>query len=193
MSPPSNLALPAVLLDRDGTLIEERHYLSDPEQVALLPGAAAAIRRLRHQGFRMVLVTNQSGVARGYFDEDVVERVHLRLAELLAARGARLDHVVHCPHHPDHGPPCHCRKPAPGMAEAAREALDLDLGASWVIGDKLCDVELARNVGAKPILVRTGHGREELRKHSEGLKGVSVAEDLAEAVGIILAGSEEDA
>lgn len=182
---------PGVLLDRDGTLIRECHYLSDPAQVELLPGASQGLRRLSQRGFPLALLTNQSGVARGYFDEEAVARVHARLQELLGQQGVTLDFLVHCPHHPAHGPACRCRKPAPGMAEAARDALGLDLSASWVIGDKLCDVELARAVGATPILVRTGHGDSELREHAEGLTGVVVVADLDAAAEWILSREQE--
>lgn len=167
---------PGVLLDRDGTLIEERHYLADPAEVVLLPGAGAAVARWNASGVPVALVTNQSGVARGYFGEAAVEAVHQRLHELLAAEGARLDGVWFCPHHPDHGGPCACRKPAPGMAEQAAEGLGLDLARSWVIGDKLCDVELATAVGATGVLVRTGHGARTVAP-----TGVPVHADLASA------------
>lgn len=152
---------PGVLLDRDGTLIEERNYLADPEGVCLLPGAAAAVARWNAAGVPVGMVTNQSGVARGYFDEAAIAAVHARLDALLAGEGARLDGVWYCPHHPDHGDPCECRKPAPALAERAAEALGLDLARSWVIGDKRCDVELGARVGARGVLVETGHGARE--------------------------------
>lgn len=175
-----------MLLDRDGTVIHERHYLCDPAQVELLPGAGAALRRLNQAGMPVALVTNQSGVARGLFDEAVVARVHARLEELLEAEGARLDGVWYCPHHPEFGGPCACRKPAPGLAAAAAAGLALDLARSFVVGDKLCDVDLARSVGAAPILVRTGHGALEVETHHEELRGVPVVADLEAAVDRIL-------
>lgn len=151
---------PGVLIDRDGTLIEDRHYLADPDGVVLIPGAGAAVARWNAGGVPIGVLSNQSGVARGYFDEAAVAAVHHRLGELLASMGARLDGIWYCPHHPDHGGPCACRKPAPGLAQRAAEALGLDLARSWVVGDKACDVELAARVGATGVLVRTGHGAE---------------------------------
>jgi len=177
---------PGVLLDRDGTLIEERHYLADPAEVVLLPGAAAAVARLNAAGIPVGLVTNQSGVARGYFDLATVERVHARLAELLAAEGARLDGVWFCPHHPEHGGACPCRKPAPGMAQDASLQLGLDLVRSYVVGDKRCDVELGRAVGATPLMVRTGHGARELGEAPESFRETLVFDDLAGALGYVL-------
>jgi D-glycero-D-manno-heptose 1,7-bisphosphate phosphatase len=144
----------AVFLDRDGTVIEEAHYLSDPAQVRLIPGAGRAIAALNHAGVAAVLVTNQSGVARGYFDEATVHAVH-----------ARLDAVFYCPHLATapletYQRDCDCRKPRPGMVEEARARLDLDGLPAFVVGDKALDIELARAAGATAILVRTGYGAE---------------------------------
>jgi D-glycero-D-manno-heptose 1,7-bisphosphate phosphatase len=152
---------PAVFLDRDGTLVEEHHYLHDPERVALLPGTAAALARLARAGFALVLVTNQAGVARGLYGEEAVELVHRRLRELLAAGGVALDGVYYCPHHPDglvagYARGCGCRKPAPGMLEAAARDLDLDLAASYLVGNDPVDVGAARAAGAAPLFVTTG-------------------------------------
>ena len=151
---------PAVFLDRDGTLIEEVAYLHDPERVVLLPGvgdlAAAAAA-----GYALVLVTNQAGVARGLYGEAAVEAVHRRLAELLAGVGVRLDAVLHCPHHPEGTVPgyaraCRCRKPGPGMLEAAAERLGLDLPASFLAGNHPTDVGAAVAAGVTPLFVATG-------------------------------------
>ena len=149
---------PAVFVDRDGTLIAERHYLCDPDQVELLPGVGEAVRRLNEAGVPVIVVTNQSGVARGYFGMDAVDRVNQRMAELLAAEGARLDDVYVCPHQSGDG--CNCRKPAPGMVEAAAATWNIALADSFVIGDKPCDVDLGRVAGATAILVRTGYGAQ---------------------------------
>lgn len=154
---------PAVFLDRDGTLIEEADYLASPNQVRLLPGAAAAVRRVREVGVPVVVVTNQSGVARGYFPEERIADVHARLAELLAAEGAGVDAFYHCPHHPTEGVgayrvACDCRKPRPGMLLAAARDLGLDLAASWMIGDKLDDLRAGAAAGCRTVLVRTGYG-----------------------------------
>jgi D-glycero-D-manno-heptose 1,7-bisphosphate phosphatase len=171
----------AVLLDRDGAVIHDRHYLSEPDQVALLPGAASGLRRLRDLGFALVLVTNQSGVGRGYFGLESVRAVHNRLAELLSREGVLLDGVYFCPHAPEAG--CDCRKPAPGLALQAQRELGLDLARSYVIGDKCCDVELGARAGAWSILVRTGHGVEH-EPRCENM-AVAVADDLDAAAGII--------
>ncbi len=150
---------PAAFLDRDGTLIVERDYLSQPEGVELLPGAVAGLRALRQAGYALVLVTNQSGIARGLFGLDDFRAVQARLEELLAAEGVRLDGVYLCPHHPDFGPPCECRKPGPGLYRQAERELGLDLARSLFIGDRLSDVDAAAALGGTGILVRTGYGR----------------------------------
>jgi D-glycero-D-manno-heptose 1,7-bisphosphate phosphatase len=120
----------AVFLDRDGTIIEEAEYLADPHALVLLPGAAEALRALSAAGYPLVVVTNQSGIARGLYSEDEFRAVQARLYAVLAERGVRLDAVLHCPHHPDFTGPCDCRKPALGMYRKAQEALGLDLAAS---------------------------------------------------------------
>jgi D-glycero-D-manno-heptose 1,7-bisphosphate phosphatase len=154
---------PAVFLDRDGTLIEERGYLDRLDDIALFAGAPAALTLLRDAGYALVLVTNQAGVARGFFDEAFVQAAHRRLADLLAAEGLTLDGYYYCPHHPEgvvagYARVCQCRKPAPGMVEQAVRDLDIDVDRSFVVGDKWLDVELATNAGARGILVRTGYG-----------------------------------
>jgi D-glycero-D-manno-heptose 1,7-bisphosphate phosphatase len=158
---PAPLRRPAVFLDRDGTLVEEVPYLHDPAALALLPGVAGALAALGAAGYALVVATNQAGVARGYYDEAAVARVHRRLRALLAAGGARLDAVLYCPHHPDgtvagYAGACRCRKPGPGMLEAAAERLGLDLRASYLIGNHPSDVGAALAVGATPLFVTTG-------------------------------------
>jgi len=147
---------PTAFLDRDGTVIVERHYLGDPAGVTLLPGAAEGLRRLSAVGVQLVLVTNQSGVARGYFTEEDMHAVHMRLSHLLAEEGVTLDAIFTCPHHPDAN--CACRKPRVGMLEQARRELSVDWERSAVIGDKPCDIEMGRAAGLTTILVRTGYG-----------------------------------
>lgn len=145
-------------MDRDGTLIEERSYLSDPAQVVLIPGAAEALRRLRDAGYALVVVTNQSGIARGYFTLADLLAVQDRLSGLLEAEGVHLDGVWYCPHHPDFSGPCDCRKPALRLFREAAETLDLDTGRSVFIGDRIQDILPAVELGGTPILVRTGYG-----------------------------------
>ncbi len=147
-----------IILDRDGTIIEERGYLSDPDQVTLLPGAGQALRELKQMGYGLVIVTNQSAVGRGYFDETRLQLIHARLRDLLAAEGVQLDGVYICPHKPDDG--CLCRKPEVGLVQTASKELGLNPGSSIVIGDKASDIEMGRRAGAKTILVRTGYGAE---------------------------------
>ncbi len=147
-----------VVLDRDGTIIAERHYLSDPEQVELLPGAAEGLRRMAALGLGLIVVTNQSGVARGYFDLERVAEVHQRLRTMLAAEQVELDGIYVCPHGPDAD--CACRKPRPGLLLEAAERFQFAPRTCFVIGDKPCDIELGQAVGATTILVRTGYGAE---------------------------------
>ncbi|HSU13690.1 HAD family hydrolase [Longimicrobium sp.] len=145
----------AVFVDRDGTLIEDRHYLADPAGVALLPGAAEAVRRLNEAGWLVVLVTNQSGIGRGMFGEDDYAAVHRRLVELLAAEGARLDAEYHCPLAPGDPDPHHLRKPGAGMYLRAADEHGIGLARSWLVGDRVRDVAAARELGASALLVRS--------------------------------------
>lgn len=168
---------PCIFFDRDGTLIEERNYLSDPSQVALIPGAAEAVRLARQAGYLAVVLTNQSGVGRGLFTMKDVEAVHRQLQELLAEGGAKLDAIYICPHAPEEG--CACRKPLPGLAVQAAGDLGIDLRASWMIGDKAADLELAAAAGMRGALVLTGYGasvpQEALRLAAVTAPGVLVA------------------
>ncbi len=155
----------AVFLDRDGTINEEVGYLDCLEKLHLIPGAAEAIRLINESGMKAVVVTNQSGVARGIFDEAFVDTVHRRLQEMLAVEGASLDGVYFCPHHPTEGRgsylrSCDCRKPTPGLLLRAAEELSLDPERSTMVGDTLKDIEAATRIGARGILVRTGYGTE---------------------------------
>ena len=182
----------AVFLDRDGTINEEVGYLSNPEGFILIDGSAEAILRLNRAGLFVVVVSNQSGVARGYFTEDDVKRVNDRMIEELEKVGARLDRIYYCPHHPEVGDgkyrvKCRCRKPMPGMIEEAEKMLPIDVSRSFVVGDHIGDIELAHNVGASSVFVLTGHGGEEYEKMIE--KGVipdHTADDPRAAVDIIL-------
>jgi len=144
------------MLDRDGTIIVERHYLSRADQVELLPGAAAGLQAMRQLGFFLVVLTNQSGIGRNFFQHEDVWSVHERLRDLLRDQDVELDGIYYCPHVPEDG--CRCRKPSPGLVERAAADLGFAPAASVVIGDKSCDIDLGRNVGATTILTRTGYG-----------------------------------
>lgn len=180
---------PAVFLDRDGTLNVEVDYLADPERFELLPGVGEALARLSAAGFALVVVTNQSGIARGLLDAADLEAIHARMRRDLGERGVTLDLVLACPHHPEVGPPhlradCACRKPRPGMLVEATARLGLDLDRSFCVGDSVRDAEAARRVGATGIVVRTGKGaRQEARAREAGFE---VVDDLAAAVDRIL-------
>ncbi|MBI1884945.1 MAG: HAD family hydrolase [Chloroflexi bacterium] len=168
-----------VALDRDGTVIEERPYLSDPRQVALLPRAAEGLLALREQGFRVALVTNQSGVGRGYFDLPTLDRIHRRLFDLLAGAGAAVDGVYFCPHAPDEG--CRCRKPETGLLE--RAASDFAAADCFVVGDKECDIGMGLRSGATTVLVRTGYGRQ--TEKARRVRPHYVVDDLLAAAAVI--------
>jgi D-glycero-D-manno-heptose 1,7-bisphosphate phosphatase len=173
----------AVFLDRDGTVIQERGYLSDPAAIELIPGAAQAIRLINRLGLHTVVVSNQSGVGRGYFPASTVEEIDCRLRLLLEQEGALLEGSYFCPHLPDAG--CACRKPETGMLQKAAEELQLDLPSSYLVGDKGTDIEAIHRMGGKGILVLTGYGKEEQGDNREALPDF-IAQDLLEAVYWIL-------
>ena len=175
----------AVFLDRDGTIILERNYLSDPDQVEVFPGAAKALRRLQDAGFLLFIVTNQSGIGRGYFTIADMERVNARLVSLLAAEGVRFQKIYFAPEAPD--APSRGRKPSPEFLFDARAEFGVDLAASYVIGDKLSDLESGWNAGVKhTVLVRTGYGAEWERKLATPERAV-IVDDLTNAADWILA------
>jgi D-glycero-D-manno-heptose 1,7-bisphosphate phosphatase len=169
----------AAFLDRDGTIIEERHYIADPVDVVLIPGAAEALRALAGAGFLLVIVTNQSGIARGLYGAPEFEAVQQRLLDLLREQEVRIDAVFHCPQHPDFTGRCECRKPGLGMYLEAAARLDIDLRRSVFIGDRTSDVLPAVRTGGRGFLVRTGYGSNETGPLPDG---VEAAADLAEAV-----------
>ena len=184
---------PAVFLDRDGTVTREIGYLNHLSRLELIPGAAEAVRELNRAGWPVVLVSNQAGVARGYFNEGMVVKAHFRLRDMLAEHGAYLDGYYHCPHHPSVGPPpyrrrCRCRKPGAGMLLQARGALGLDLSRSYMVGDKISDVEMALRHGLAGVMVLSGYGRGEYayQRHAWTVTPGHVAEDLLGAVRWIL-------
>lgn len=161
-------SVPAVFVDRDGTLNREVEYLAAVEDLRLLPGAADGVRRLRAAGFAVVVVTNQSAVARGFLDRATLAAIHRELRRRLAARGASLDGLYVCPHHPQAGRPplrrrCRCRKPAPGLVRQAVRELGLDIERSYCVGDGAADLALAAWTGTRAVLVLTGHGRRTAR------------------------------
>jgi D-glycero-D-manno-heptose 1,7-bisphosphate phosphatase len=166
-----------VILDRDGTIIEERCYLSDPDEVRLLPNAAAGMRRLLDAGWGLIVVTNQSAVGRGKFTVARLAEIHARLESLLLAEGVRLAAIYYCPHTPEDG--CRCRKPETGMIEQAAAKLGFEASHCVVIGDKRCDIDLGRRIGAKTILVRTGYGAQE--ETTETVVADAVEDDLFSA------------
>lgn len=178
----------AVFLDRDGTINVEREFLHRPAEFEFIPAAPQAIRLLNDAGFLVIVVTNQSGVARGYYDESAISRLHRHLDAELARFGAAIDGYYFCPHHPEygtgsHGKLCECRKPQAGMLLKAANDFSLDLASSYIIGDKLADVEAGLNAGCRPILVRTGYGAAEFAKLPAD---IAVYDDLLTAVHAII-------
>ena len=143
----------AAFLDRDGTIIRDTEYLRDPEQVELLPGAAHAIRRLKEAGLPVIVITNQSGIARGLLTEQDYERVRMRVDKVLAEEGAHIDATYHCPHHPDMTGPCDCRKPGVKLYRDAAAAHDLDPSRSWYVGDRLRDVAPGDHFGGRSVML----------------------------------------
>ena len=180
----------AVFFDRDGTLIEEKVYLSRPDGVVLLPGAAEALLSLQAAGFKLFVVSNQSGVGRGYFTMAEVESVNARVRECFASQGVRFEKFYVAPEAP--GEPSKGRKPSPHFLLDARDAFGLELSRCYMVGDKLCDLECGWNAGAKKsILVRTGYGRQLELEHAGQLARAVVVDDLPAAAQWILGDSNE--
>jgi len=182
----------AVFVDRDGTLNEDIGYVSTPDELVLYPWAAEAVRLINDAGLLTVVITNQSGIARRMYTEETLEAIHSRMIEQLANKGARIDAVYYCPHHPrvgdaDYRMDCDCRKPRTGMLDKAVREHDIDLSRSFVVGDKASDIKLAENAGARAALVLTGYGSETLA-HPERwpCDPAFVAENLLQAVKKIL-------
>jgi D-glycero-D-manno-heptose 1,7-bisphosphate phosphatase len=155
----------AVFVDRDGTICFDRHYLSNPDGLELIPTVAEGIKRLNDAGIPVIVVTNQSGVGRGFFDEDQLKAIHERMEDVLAEHGARVNDIYYCPHMPNSG--CNCRKPAPGMLLKASDEHGIDLKRSFVIGDRMMDIEMAHAVGAKGILVPEPGNQYRVEKEME--------------------------
>jgi len=172
---------PTVFLDRDGTFLDDPGYLGDPEGIRFLPGAVEAMRELIEGGFRLIVVTNQSGIGRGYFSEEQALAVNLKMTRMLSDEGVRLEGIYFCAHHPDAR--CQCRKPGTMMVERAMSDFGIETGTSWVVGDVDKDVQLGLKTGLRPILVETG--KEE---KGEIPQGVTVVPDLKAAIGVIFKG-----
>ena len=184
--PEQSLLRPAVFLDRDGTIAEDVGYLNHASRFRMFPFAAAAIHRLNEAGLPVIVVTNQSGVGRGYFPESLVHDVNELMTEQLAEAGAKIDAIYYCPHISADN--CNCRKPRTGMLDRAALEHALDLQRSFVVGDRYGDIQLARNAQARSILVRTGYGEGELTWHAANwlVQPDFVAEDLMQAADWIL-------
>lgn len=169
-----------VFLDRDGTIIEDKVFLGNPDEIEFFPGAIKAIKTLRESGYKIVVISNQSGIGRGILTEKMVKEVNDCLLQRLKENDAPVDALYFCPHHPDDN--CDCRKPKTGMIKKAATEFKLDLKNAVVIGDHLCDIELGKNIGAKTVLMLTGHGKKEIgESENSGVKPDFVAKNLLEA------------
>ncbi|MDB4470695.1 D-glycero-beta-D-manno-heptose 1,7-bisphosphate 7-phosphatase [Deltaproteobacteria bacterium] len=180
---------PAVFLDRDGTINVEKDYLIDPAEFDFIPGVPAALKKLQDAGYLLVVVSNQSGVARGYFSEEQVDKLHQHMVAMLTEAGVSLDGIYFCPHHPSAGlgdylQNCNCRKGKPGMLQRAAVELDIDLQKSYMVGDKVADIQAGHAVGCKTILVCTGYGQNFVRDAMQ--YGAEIVADLPDAVKKIL-------
>jgi D-glycero-D-manno-heptose 1,7-bisphosphate phosphatase len=161
---------PMLLLDRDGTLNVEVDYLANPEELELLPGAVESIRRAHELGWTVAVITNQSGLARGYYDQEDLDAVHTRLKKLIEEGREKLDGIYVCPHGPSDG--CECRKPKPGLLIQAAQELHGDLSRSVMVGDKTADLSAGLAAGTHTVLVRTGYGRDTEREGNHGAETV---------------------
>lgn len=179
---------PALFLDRDGTINEEVDFLTNPDHLHLLPGVTDALRDAIKAGFKIFIITNQSGIARGLLSEERLKQIHASLLHQLESEHVTIDGIYYCPHHPDFGEPpyrkeCNCRKPKPGMIEDAARAFDLDLSRSYVIGDRMIDIQTGNNIGIPSLLVLTGYGKEEWDLCKKNHATISyVAKDLPDAI-----------
>ncbi len=183
----------AVFIDRDGTISEEVGYINHPSRFRLFPYSAPAIKKLNDNGWLAIVITNQAGVARGYFSEALITQVHQQMREDLEQHNAQLDAVFYCAHHPTVGEPpyradCNCRKPKPGLVQRAVTELDVGLDQSWMVGDRYSDIQLARNAGLRSAFVLSGYGRGEWEHQRTSWKQQPdlVAENLLEAVEVIV-------
>lgn len=166
-----------IILDRDGVInFDSRYYIKAPDEFIPIPGSIEAIAQLNHLGYQIAIATNQSGIARGLYDEKTLAAIHQKLRDELKKMGGVIDYISYCPHHPDEK--CHCRKPAPGLLEDIANHFCVDLNKIPFIGDTLRDLIAGRNMGCKPILVKTGNGLFTMENHSNQLKDVEIYDDL---------------
>lgn len=183
---------PAIFIDRDGTINEDIGYVSSADELIIYSWAADAVRLINESGQKAIVITNQSGIARQMYTEETLAQIHKRMIEELARKGARIDAIYYCPHHPEIGDEryckaCECRKPLPGMLRQAAREHNIDLARSHVIGDKASDINLAASVGARSALVMTGYGRETLANPGRWpCKPDLIADNLLQAVKLIL-------
>ena len=177
------MAFKAVFVDRDGTINVNVEYLDDPKKLKIYPGVAEGLKKLKENSFKIIVITNQSGIARGFFSEERLKEIHQKMREELSKKGATIDGIYYCPHHPADG--CSCRKPETALFHRAARDFNLDLKISWVVGDSWRDIEAGRRIGAKTILVKSGpsRGNEDCDPPD------SIAENLLEAANLILSES----
>lgn len=181
----NNNLVPAVFLDRDGTVNHDKHYLSNEKDLKIYSFVKKSILKLRQAGFKIVIVTNQSGIARGFFSENKLKKINRKLEHLLKEQGVKIDGIYYCPHGPDDL--CECRKPKPGMALQAAKDLNIDLTKSYTVGDSVRDYLLGYNFGGKGVFVLTGHGKKQFLKiKKESKKPLAVSKNLYEAVKVII-------
>jgi len=179
----------AVFLDRDGTIVEDVGYMNNPRQIQFIPGSIDAIKKLNEAGYKVVVITNQAGIARGLITEDMLQTIDKTLHKWILNGGAHLDGIYYCPHHPEHGvhpykQDCECRKPHPGLIKRAHRDLDIDLSQSFMVGDKATDIQAGRRAGTKTILVESGRGEGEKPRLKE--KPDYIAKNLLQAVDWLL-------
>lgn len=180
-----------IILDRDGVVnYDSEHYIKSPDEWHPIPGSLEAIARLNRAGFKVLIATNQSGIARGFYDVETLDRIHEKLMRALAAVGGCIDEFFFCPHHPDDG--CNCRKPKPGLLEQIKQKYALDLSTTFFIGDSYGDIKAAQTIGCIPLLVLTGNGEQTIKKYAE-LATILQFKDLSAAVEFVLSQGNKNA
>ncbi|MFW9827331.1 MAG: D-glycero-beta-D-manno-heptose 1,7-bisphosphate 7-phosphatase [Candidatus Thorarchaeota archaeon] len=154
----------AIFLDRDGVINKEISYLSHPDDFKFIEGSIEALKILKQKNYLLIIITNQAGIARGYFSEDTLKKIHTKMLSMLKENSIEIDDIYYCPHHPDFSGPCNCRKPKPGMILKAKSKFDIDLSYSYMVGDTLTDIETGKAAQCKTVLVLTGYGCEEQKR-----------------------------